>query len=192
MNPTKKHHAAFSKDSATLYHNRAETVQAETLFCDHQEKIKAFLLSRGQSGEMIEEILQDLYLKLMALDDLSVIKNPASYLLRIAHNLMIDTLRRQNRADSRATGEEVETLNLVDPSPSPFDEILSIQQLQCCERALAELPPECKEILLLNRMEGLTHCQIAKRYGRSASWVEKIIVRTLSHCRRRLEQFAAQ
>ena len=189
MSHSEKQLAVFNKKTATLYSNRPEEVQAETLYSEHYDKVRAFLLTRCQSGELIEEVLQELYLKLMAIDDLSLINNPASYLVRMTQNLLIDSLRRQGREDSRASPEALEILDIADQNPSPFDEILSIQQLTLCEQALAELPPEYKDILLLNRLEGFTHSQIAKKYGRSISWVEKTIVRTLAHCRRRLELF---
>lgn len=189
MSQFKKQPESFSKRTATLYSNRPEAIQAESLYSDHYEKVRAFLISRCQSSDLIEEVLQDLYLKLMVIDDLSQIQNPASYLVRMAHNLLIDALRRQSREDRRSSQEDSETLSLADPAPLPFDTILSLQQLQSCEQALSELPLEYKEILLLNRLEGYTHSQIAKKYGRSTSWVEKTIVRTLAHCRRKLELF---
>lgn len=174
--------------SIKLFRNQAEPIQAEALYNAHYAQIKAFLISRRQSEEHINEVLQELYLKLMSVDDLSQIKNPASFLIRIAHNLMIDILRREGRRDRYQVSEDFESISLESNDPSPFEEILSMQQLRLCEKALAELPPEFREILLLNRVDGMTHSQLAKKYGRSISWVEKTIVRTLEYCRRKLDR----
>lgn len=187
-----EHKRRFSKhQEVTVYSNQPEPLQAEALYKDHYPQVKAFLLSRSNAPDLIEEVLQDLYLKLMKIDDLTQIDNPSAYLCRIAHNLLIDALRRQARAKQRNSNpvESDDVLALVDPQPSPFEATLSGQRLAACEQALSELPPEYREILLLNRVDRLTHSQIAKRYGRSVSWVEKTIVRTLAYCRHRLAIF---
>lgn len=192
MSQSEKQRQPFSKNTAKLYSNQPETIQVETLYNTHYERVRAFLISRSVGEEVVEEVLQDLYLKLMAVDDLSMINNPASYLVRMAQNLLTDAMRRQGRNDKRTVPESVETLDIADLKPSLFDQALSVQRLTVCEQALAELPPAWREILLLSRLEGLTHGQIAEKYGRSTSWVEKTIVRTVAHCRRKLAQFDQQ
>jgi len=52
--------------------------------------------------------------------------------------------------------------------------------------ALGELPPETREIFLLNREDGLTYTQIAARYALSVKAVERHMVRALNHLRLRL------
>lgn len=150
MNQSTKQKIVFSKQTARLYSQQAESIQAEEIYTEHYEKIKAFLLSRGQKVELVDEILQELYLKLMSIDDLSVIKNPAAYFVRMAHNLMIDGLRRQARDDQRITSKPIETQDITDKKPSPFDEVLSTQRWALCEQALAELPENHREVLLLS------------------------------------------
>lgn len=176
----------------TVYANAPETVQAETLYNAHYPRVRAFLKTRSNSPDLIEEVLQELYLKLMRIDDLSQIENPASFLIRVAHNLLIDELRRQKRAEKRQAPETAYDPDGFDQSHSPFEETLCVQRLAICEQALTELPPAFREILLLNRVEGVAHSQIAKRYGRSISWVEKAIARAVAHCRQRLELMERQ
>ncbi len=188
MSLPEKTKPVFTKHTAELYSNSAEPVQAEALYNDHSDRIKMFLQTRAPSADWVEEVMQDLYLKLMNVDDLSSIDNPAAYLTRMAHNLLIDAMRRRGREDKRKSEEPVETLELADPNPSLFEAAFSSQQIALCELALSELPDEYREILLLNRVDGLTHSQIAKRYDRSVSWVEKTIARTVLHCRRKLQE----
>ncbi|MGH8499675.1 MAG: RNA polymerase sigma factor, partial [Methylococcales bacterium] len=169
-----------NNQSVTVHTNRPESVQAETLYTEQYEKIRAFLMTRSRSADLIEEVLQELYLKLMGIEDWSPIENAGAYLLRMAHNLLIDAARRQSRDDRRRMPQSRDAPELVDQKPSPFEETWSVQRIEIFEQALAELPPAFREILLLNRVEGIPHSQIAKRFGRSISWVEKTIVRTLA------------
>lgn len=188
MSPPEKPKPLFTKHTAELYSNPPEPVQAEALYNEHHDRIRAFLHTRAPSAEWVEEAMQELYLKLMAFDDLTSIDRPAAYLTRIAHNLLIDAMRKRSREENRMANEPLETLELADPCPSLFEAAFSSQQIALCELALSELPDQYREILLLNRVDGLTHSLIAKRYDRSVSWVEKTIARTVLHCRRKLQE----
>lgn len=48
--------------------------------------------------------------------------------------------------------------------------------------ALEELPAACREAFLLNRLDGLTHVEIARRFGVCAKSVQRYIERALRHC----------
>lgn len=61
----------------------------------HHGRLEKFLSARTRSKDLVEVILQDVYLKLMAISDLSVIKNPSTYLNRLANNLLVDHYRQQ-------------------------------------------------------------------------------------------------
>lgn len=75
-------------------------------------------------------------------------------------------------------------------SSTPFaeDALEAKQRMAQLEAALDELSPNCRSVLLLNRLEGKTHREIARSLGVSESMVAKYIVQALKHCRARLEQ----
>jgi RNA polymerase sigma-70 factor, ECF subfamily len=52
--------------------------------------------------------------------------------------------------------------------------------------ALAELPPDYREVIILRHLEGLTFAQVAERMGRSLDSVDKLWVRALARLRRSL------
>ncbi|MGH8366261.1 MAG: sigma factor-like helix-turn-helix DNA-binding protein, partial [Pseudomonas sp.] len=63
--------------------------------------------------------------------------------------------------------------------------------LEMLERALAELPPLCRDSFLLRKLDGLSHLQIAERLGISRALVEKHIVNAMKHCRARMREWDA-
>ena len=65
------------------------------------------------------------------------------------------------------------------------------QRLEMLQRALAELPPRCRESFLLRKIEGLSHPEIAEHLGISKALVEKHIVNAMKHCRLRIKQWDA-
>ncbi len=52
---------------------------------------------------------------------------------------------------------------------------------------VAELPPRTREIFRLNRLEGLTHAEVARRLEISDSSVQKHLARALAHVMQALE-----
>ena len=55
------------------------------------------------------------------------------------------------------------------------------------ERALQELPLNCRKVFVWQKIEGLTQAEIAERLGLSRNMVEKYMIRTLRHLRERVE-----
>ena len=56
------------------------------------------------------------------------------------------------------------------------------------DEALHELPGKTRDMLILSRLDGLTHGQIAERLGVSRSLVEKRLVQAVLHCRARIRE----
>lgn len=143
-----------------------------------------FLTRRVKCPETASDLLQDLYFRLPRLRPPPASEGEVrAWLFTVASNLSIDYLRSQQRH-----GELLEVYfsdhTYSDTSNIPDRNAQAAQQLQQLQSALSDLPDQCAEILYLNRIEGLTHSQIAEQLGISTSWVEKQIARAITHCRR--------
>ena len=163
-------------------------LQVEQLYSQHYNELNAFLRSRTADRQLVEVVLQEVYLRLMEMPDLSVIRMPSAYLNRLANNLLIDHLRKQHIRQRRTLDEPVEDMQIEENSGAPWEQVHYTQQLERYAEILSELPPPAMEILILNKLEGLTHSEIAKKYGKSKSWVEKSITKALLHCRKALQE----
>ncbi|MBD9355828.1 RNA polymerase sigma factor [Methylomonas albis] len=168
---------------------QSRQLQVGVLYDNHYEDLKAFLSANCRDQGVVEVILQDVYLRLMEMDDLSVMQTPAAYLNRLAHNLLIDHFRRRQRETQRFVEETEHAWELADEAPGLHEELHYRQQLDAYDTILAQLPPPAPEIVYLHRVLGLTHTEIARRFGKSKSWVEKSIAKSLLHCRNKLRDF---
>jgi RNA polymerase sigma factor (sigma-70 family) len=176
---------AFRSDQEKI---KRQPLQVEHLYSEHYDELKVFLMSRARDKETVEVILQDIYLRLIDIEDLSVIQTPSAYLNRLASNLLIDHQRWQARQLQRLHDKPVEQLEIAEQKPSLAEQAHYTQQLELYEKIVGELPPPAGEILTLHRVDGLTHSEIAKKFGKSKSWVEKTIAKTLLHCRKLLQE----
>src|SRR6202040_3256380 len=110
--------------------------------------------------------------------------SPKSFLFTIARNLMTDRLRRE-RVVSIETRADVDALNVLVEERSPEQHESGRQQLKRLAEAFDELPPKCREVVWLRRVEELSQRGVASRLGISEGTVEKHVargVRRLAEC----------
>jgi RNA polymerase sigma factor (sigma-70 family) len=132
--------------------------------------------------DIAKDLVHETYIKLAAREPGERVDNPRSYVLRTATNLAIDWLRR----DVRLRGVDVSDEGIEDVedlAARPEAALLDQERLRLLNEALLELPQNARQALLLNRVEGLTQAEIARRLGVSESMVTKYIAQALRHCR---------
>ena len=148
------------------------------------DDLKTRLTHRLGSAELAGEALQDTYLRLERADAVGSVSSPGAYLFRMAFNTAMDQKRAERRRLSRT---EIHTLlDIGDNAPGPLRIVEGRFEIQALERALAELPPRRRAILLAVRLEGLPQRQIAERLGISLRLVEKELRRAQEYCAERL------
>ena len=114
-------------------------------------------------------------------------QQPRAYLHQTARNIAVDGYRRDDRRDAMAQ----HTFDQAPPdSGDPEHFMHAVQLADSVERALAELPLNCRRIFIWQKIEGLTQQEIAERLGLSKNMVEKYMIRTLRHLRDRLDAIA--
>lgn len=155
------------------------------LFQRHGRALQIFLRRNNCDAHLAADLVQESFLRLTELARREHIENSPAYLYRIAHNLLIDHRRQHNRRHTDMPGDE--TLHsLVDDSQILEETIERQQRMDRLQRAIAELPPRTREIFQLNRIEGLTHAQVARQLSISDSSVQKHLSRALAHVMDRL------
>jgi RNA polymerase sigma factor (sigma-70 family) len=139
--------------------------------------------------EAAADVVQDAFVRYATLSgrgaSAAAIRSPRRFLWRVVANLIIDLRRGARRRGHHAPLDQV-VYTLADPKPSPERQLELNQELTILHAALNELPEKCRQALLLNRMEGLTHEAVARRLGVSSSMVSKYIMRGFRHCVARL------
>jgi RNA polymerase sigma-70 factor (subfamily 1) len=76
---------------------------------------------------------------------------------------------------------------LIANDTSPTEKVVKRERAVILSQAIAQLPPDYREALILHRLEGLTMAEAAKRMGRSLDSVQKLLARGLLEMRRLLE-----
>ena len=153
--------------------------------------VRFFTIRLGTPAEA-EDLVQEIYLKISAIETSSDIKDPAAYLYRMGSNLLVDRVRteirgrRRNREWHDAYRTAIDGHDLLD-EPSQDDALDAKQRLAQLLAAVDQLPPQCQNVFRLYRFEGLAHGEIAARLGISRSAVEKHVSVALKHLVERLK-----
>ncbi|MFC5524252.1 RNA polymerase sigma factor [Rhodanobacter ginsengisoli] len=114
----------------------------------------------------------------------------ASLLYRIAINALNDRLRRAHtHREARHTTLDSDLAELASSEPSHEQRIATQQELAVLQHVLLGLPLRCRQIYLLNRIEGMSYTEIADHCGISVKAVEKHISKALKLLRARLAPF---
>lgn len=154
------------------------------VFTAMREDLLRFLIRRTGNAALAADLTQDIFEKLPSIRACIPNEQKArAYLYRIAGNLAIDHIRVEGRR-----AELLNTSYAFEERCEPSTEQLVILQdeIRQVDSALRELPDNVRQVLLLLRIDGLPHKEVATRLGISVSQVEKHQSRALSHCRARL------
>jgi RNA polymerase sigma-70 factor (ECF subfamily) len=133
--------------------------ELERLYDDHAPALFGYLLSLTRHETDTRDLLQDVFCKIAANPGLlDSVRDPRSFLLRLAHNQMIDSIRRRNAREKINSQLTTDSAELFAPATNPDEDTFRRQ----VATALAELPSEQRAILHLKLWEGMTFETIAE------------------------------
>lgn len=107
-----------------------------------------------------EEAVQELWLRIMTVEDEVQIRNPGGYLSRMLINLLRSGFRKTGTR--RAVRAEVEAILEGEAGISAERVLGARQTLSLVAQELDALPERTRRIFLMNRVEGMTYRQIAE------------------------------
>ncbi|QDG59678.1 MULTISPECIES: sigma-70 family RNA polymerase sigma factor [Pseudomonas] len=157
-----------------------------TGFFEHYEELIGTWTRRLRNRQQAEDLAHDTFVRVLE-TTASQVEQPRAYLHQTARNIAVDAYRREDRREAMA----LEAFDQSQPDGDDPEHFMhAIQLADSIERALAELPLNCRRIFIWQKIEGLTQQEIAERLGLSKNMVEKYMIRTLRHLRDRLDAMA--
>jgi RNA polymerase sigma-70 factor (ECF subfamily) len=108
-----------------------------------------------------------------------------AWLLRIVRNAFYDWLKH-NRREATGTAFEEEVEHAADASATPDTLLLEKADHELLHQAIAELPVEFREILVLRELEGFSYKEISEIAGVPLGTVMSRLARAREHLRSQL------
>ena len=142
----------------------ARTGRATPWFGRWRQPVRRWFGSRAPAPRVaVDDLAQEVFLRLLRYSDDVAVKNPQGYLFRIAANVANEW---RDRTRSRQPHERswVDELQ-VDPSEPADSRFFQSRINKHLQGAVSRLPRRQREVLLLHVNDGLTYKQIAERLG---------------------------
>lgn len=141
----------------------------------------SFLRQRLRTAEDAADVAQEAYIRLMQYEGSREVQSPSSLLFRIAINVAND-LGRAEHVRHVADRCLIDDIEIESDHPTPEREVAAQQDLNVLLGAIERLPPKCRQVFLLSRVQCMTYPQIAIHCGISVKMVEKHISHALAIC----------
>ncbi|MCG1037312.1 RNA polymerase sigma-70 factor [Polaribacter sp. DS7-9] len=142
------------------------------LFDRYYKKLLDYATTYTNDTQEAEDIVQQTFIILWTNRlKINTEKSIKSYLYRITHNTYIDTYRKQKNRD--AFFDEFKEKALRDRIATDPDALE--QRTKKLKKVIETLPEKCKEILYMNKFEGLKYKEISEKLGISIKTVESHI-----------------
>lgn len=133
----------------------------------------------------LDDLAQEVFLRLLRYSEKTAVENPLGYLLRIAGNVASEW-RERARVSKPHDQEWLEDL-LIEPDKEPENSVCQARTDETVQAAVDQLPYRQKQVLLLRVNEGLTYKEIAERLELSPRVVLRDLSRAYSQLRMRLD-----
>jgi RNA polymerase sigma factor (sigma-70 family) len=158
----------------------------------HGRQLRRYLAVRLRGTADVADLAQEVFLRLLRVDQHDKIRSPEAYLFTIAsHVLYQHTLARGTTPDSVDITDPVVDNRLAVESDPGIQRDLE-EQMKGMQRALQELAPSTQACLLLHCRDGWTLEEIGTHLGVSRSMVKKHIAKAVLHCRQQMKNPAQQ
>lgn len=164
----------------------------EQFYQTHFEKIYRFVFYRvGGARERAEDLTSEIFLKALShYDRYDPAISGSAWIYTIARNHLANAFRDTKPAVSMdevtEEGEPRDDIGIV-----PSDALRTVMRQAAAsdlERALAILPPESLELILMRYIEGWSYRELGRKFGRSPAALRVAVYRAIRLMREKIEK----
>ncbi|RCT54137.1 RNA polymerase sigma factor [Winogradskyella sp. KYW1333] len=135
----------------------------------HKQRIYSFIYSKVYDRDITEDIFQDTFIKVIRTLKLGKYNEEGKFLpwvMRIAHNLVIDHFRKNSRMPKFDNAGEFSIFSVLsDSSLNAEKSIIKEQVEKDVRRIIEELPDDQKQVLMMRMYQDMSFKEISERTG---------------------------
>ena len=145
---------------------KGDQAAIESLINRHRSKVYTYILLTIKNQQLAEDLFQETFIKVIQSLRAGKYRDNGrflSWVIRIAHNLIIDHFRKEKQMNSVSNDDtEVDLFNSKKLSDDNIEELIINSQIKTEIRILInELPDDQREVVLLRHYGGLSFKEIA-------------------------------
>ncbi len=139
------------------------------LITRHKQKIYSFIYSKVFDRDVTEDVFQDTFIKVIRTLKLGKYNEEGKFLpwvMRIAHNLVIDHFRKNNRMPKFDNSSDFDIFSVISDSSLNAEKVLIKNQVENdVKRLIEELPEDQKQVLVMRMYNDMSFKEISENTG---------------------------
>lgn len=159
----------MSEIEAVIAMKKGDRIAFRYLFNTFYDRLVSYITTYTHDKIQSEDIVQHAFIRFWEdrskLDDT---KSPKSYLYAIAYNRYIDNVKKAKKQEKLLS--QIWERALVERIEEDSDALE--KRIQKMKQVIDSLPPKCREIIMLNKIQGVKYKEIADQMGISVKTVE--------------------
>ena len=169
----------------TADENRAFVV---AVAAEHSQRLRRFLMARVRNTADAADLVQEVFLRLLRIQDTETIRMPEAYVFALANHVLYQHRLRQSR--SLEPGELIEAMAEAQSAAEndPLLQAETRQRIDELEQVLRQLSPKARAALVLHRRDGYSIEEIGAQLGVSRAMAKKYLAKALLQCRQRIAE----
>ena len=112
----------------------------------------------------IEDLLHDVYVRVYEAALTQIPEKTKPFVFTTARNLLISRVRSRQIVPIEAVAD-LDALDIAIDAPGPDRSVIARDELRRLSEAVHRLPPHCRDVVILRRIQGLSRGEIANRLG---------------------------
>lgn len=164
---------------------RNQNISIEQLYLQNKDKVYGFLLLHIKDSFLAEDMLQDIFIKLLRKNSEEKIHDVESYLFVMARNTIIDYWRKA-ATNHRIKKEFLQ--NIINNNTDYIDPFETSEQQTAVDNSIAKLTPQQKKVFTLYRDKGLSYKEIAIKLNLSRNTVRNHMIAS----RKKVKEYVAR
>lgn len=141
----------------------------EILIKRHKQRIYSFIYSKVFDRDIAEDVFQDTFIKVIRTLKRGKYNEEGKFLpwvMRIAHNLVIDHFRKNNRMPKFDNSGDFDIFSVISDNALNAEKVMVKEQVEAdVRRLIDELPEDQKEVLVMRMYNDMSFKEISERTG---------------------------
>jgi RNA polymerase sigma-70 factor (ECF subfamily) len=144
----------------------------------HEAPLVRYLMRTWAAKDEIHDLRQETYLRVYEAAARERPRSAKSFLFTTARHLLVDRIRRK-KVVSFEVGWDIDEMNVLVDEISPERCAGADEELRVLARALEKLPPRCRQVIWMRRVEQQSQKEVAARLGIGEAMVEKHVAKAM-------------
>jgi len=144
----------------------------------HDASLKAYLRGAFPSVRDVEDVVQESYLRIWVARAAKPVTSARAFLFTVARNVALDLIRRHRNSPIDPVGD-LGALAVMEDRPGVVEAASTEEKVRLLAVALTSLPPRSREVIMLCKLQGLTHREAAVHLGIAEKTVDEHLLRGL-------------